>query len=94
MISPVRVAIMLGVVQWPSMGRRVDTVPSLALILIFDLAHFGGRVSILSWKHDSLGIRVFILADVILVNRGVSGIRPGILGDGRPFVGVGRPVRG
>jgi hypothetical protein len=59
-------------------------------VLVFYLAHFGGRMEAVSSREDDgLGVRISILASVILIN---CWIGLGILGDERPCVDFGRLV--
>jgi len=59
-------------------------------ILVLDLARFrGGMETVLPREDDGLRVRVSILARVILMQRGV---RPSVLGYGRPPGNLGRLV--
>jgi hypothetical protein len=72
-ISSVHVAVMFVIGQDSPRCWRTGAVFCLAGILILYLAHFGRRVTILPRQHDGLGVRVSILAIVIMADRRVPG---------------------
>jgi hypothetical protein len=71
MISSIHIAVMFVVSQSLPLCGRSRTVFFLACILILDLAHFGGRVTIFSRQHDGLRVRDAILTIVNLTDKRV-----------------------